>query len=678
MDYSNDKARTDPANVDDDDNYNDDDDVDGDDDDNEDEDDDDDDDEHQGDDNDNNDIRHHIIQTILGPVCNKCNTKIVLRDNHLFTASRNTLRKHLTTNKCYQGNISNIRLRALVRSLRISIIRVYETMYRNPTIAKILVHAAFPSLTTTPHIKSPYCHKCGLFGSCYVVKRHLSSSSSKCSLDDYRNEGTIVTNHHSFSVPTEILSQIADATFRLPFCTDTIPPNNVVCASSSHSQTLSQETVSTITSPSASTSTQATSYLPSQQDLKLLCSSNSPFSDTTLSHSFALSELQDTFADESEAAAATSYLTSYVYLISQDSPGGLKRALMEYATMSKSPNTPLEFNFKLFLEAGKQWINSKSANMDVYKVPVQLRNQIYLAGNSTAAAEEDYQRGCTFVWTNDLPSLASAFVSVATFAFAFKCHLLPPYLKAVQDLFSMITTENATDMSMDELEELAATKIVNSSIISGFLSDILIETPSVPNGPVFLYHYLASITIKTTSGSILRLRNANEISKNANALLRLVRHAWCSLYMTKSQLFLYHNKTHEDLTTWAQTTFAKVQCSSAIAHICRTIRTAREVDNKTYHSVYKAFNDSTGDIIVDGHEISKSTWSIAIPTACQEWDKALFSLFPDHSPSSSLPLHYIFQTQHHIILAENDSWIYLTDSSNAPVPLSQFKPSFPR
>ena len=63
--YSNDKARTDPANVDDDDNYNDDDDVDGDDDDNEDEDDDDDDDEHQGDDNDNNDIRHHIIQTIL-------------------------------------------------------------------------------------------------------------------------------------------------------------------------------------------------------------------------------------------------------------------------------------------------------------------------------------------------------------------------------------------------------------------------------------------------------------------------------------------------------------------------------------------------------------------------------------------------------------------------------------
>jgi hypothetical protein len=60
------------------------------------------------DNNNSNNIHHHIIQTILGPVCTKCYTKIVLRDNLLFTASRNTIRKHLTTNKCYQGNISNI------------------------------------------------------------------------------------------------------------------------------------------------------------------------------------------------------------------------------------------------------------------------------------------------------------------------------------------------------------------------------------------------------------------------------------------------------------------------------------------------------------------------------------------------------------------------------------------
>ena len=346
--------------------------------------------------------------------------------------------------------------------------------------------------------------------------------------------------------------------------------------------------------------------------------------------------------------------------------------------MSKRPQTHLDSNFQLFLEAGKLWIDSQSANMDVRMVPVHLRNQIYLVGNSSIAAEEDYQKGCTFVWTNNLPSLGAAFVSLATFAFAFKCQSLLPYLKAVQDLFHMITSDNRTDMSTDELEELAATKIVNTSIISGFLSDILIETPSIPNGPVFLYHYLASITIKATSGSIIRLRNPNEISKNANSLLRLLRHGWCSLFMTKSKLLSYHQMTHDDLITWGKETIARVQVSSAVGHICRTIRTAREVDTKTYHSVYKAFNDSTGDIIVDGHEISRSTWSVAIPTACQEWDKFLFSLFPDHSPSSSHPLHYIFHPKHHIILAGNDSTIYLGDSSDAaPVPLSEFKPSFP-
>ena len=72
---------------------------------------------------------------------------------------------------------------------------------------------------------------------------------------------------------------------------------------------------------------------------------------------------------KSEARAAISYLTSYVYPISHDSPGGLKRALTEYATMSKSPHTHLDFNFQLFLlEVGKQWIDSQSANMDVRMV----------------------------------------------------------------------------------------------------------------------------------------------------------------------------------------------------------------------------------------------------------------------------------------------------------------------
>jgi len=129
-------------------------------------------------------FHHYIIQTIVGPACTKCNTKIVRRDNYLFTVSRFSLVSHLKENKCFEGNLSSINLRALERSLLTSIVGLYQAMKNNPSLARNLVHHAFPNFGTSSNspVKSSFCNRCGVFGTKFVVQRHLSSSSSKCTV----------------------------------------------------------------------------------------------------------------------------------------------------------------------------------------------------------------------------------------------------------------------------------------------------------------------------------------------------------------------------------------------------------------------------------------------------------------------------------------------------------------
>jgi len=391
-----------------------------------------------------------------------------------------------------------------------------------------------------------------------------------------------------------------------------------------------------------------------------------------------MSELLDVFGDEKQARLAMEYLTSFVYLISQQSPGKLRLTLIDYGKISKSLPTYTDINLKLLLSAGQKWIRSLSANMDVRMVPVHLRNEIYLVGRSFTDADKDLLKGCTFVWSDNIDSIISAFLSLITFAYGAKWPILMPYINRVQDVYNILLEDGSNNIDkLDKLEDHAVTKLVNTTIICGFLTDILLEKPSIPNGPNSIYHYLATAIIKTNSSNIVSLRNANEISKKANSILRLLRHGVCSLYIRQSYLMTHQHKLDADLQEWATSLIHDVQCSPAIGHICRTLRTAREVDRKIPHRVYKAFNESTGDLLVRDNEIAKSIWSVAIPTAIQEWDKSLLSLFPNHRSSSTLPIHWLLNLNNHIVLADDDSHVFIGDSNDTSIPLSAFEPTFP-
>jgi hypothetical protein len=241
----------------------------------------------------------------------------------------------------------------------------------------------------------------------------------------------------------------------------------------------------------------------------------------------------------------------------------------------------------------------------------------------------------------------------------------------------MFAVEDPTCDNEDEFD-LASRKLINTNIIFGLLTEILLEDPLTPNGPNLIYKYLAGSSVKTNHNGDITLRNHNEISKHANALLRLLRHGICSFYVRQSQVMTKKKESHKTFEVWANKLIQDIQVCPSIGHICRTIRTAREVDRKTPSKVQKAFNDRTGELLVAGIQIHKSTWSVAIPSAIGEWDKSLISLFPQHSATSNLPLHWLFDLDNEIVLAGSDSFLSINGSLEHIIPLTEFIPFLPR
>jgi hypothetical protein len=389
--------------------------------------------------------------------------------------------------------------------------------------------------------------------------------------------------------------------------------------------------------------------------------------------SFVQSELLDCFSDEQLANTAHEYLTSFMHLINQHSPGLLKESLIKYATMIKSK--PNDFNFNILLLSGKKWLQSDSANMDVRLVPVHHRSAMYLVGNTFTETDKDLLKGSTFVWSEKIDVILAQFTSLMNFAHAMKWQTMKPYLHQVGHAY-MLTQELDPSEDNERICDLTATKLVNTNLVFGLLTEMLLETPTDPNGPTLIYRYLAGATVKLNHKNEVSLRNHNEISKNANALLRLFRHGVCSMYVRKSSEMSRKNQSHEEFEAWTNNVIKQMQVCHSIGHICRTIRTAREVDRKSPSKVQKAFNEITGELFVAGCHIHKSTWSVAIPTAIAKWDKVLFEFFPNHSDLSSLPLHWIFDLNNDVVLAGHDSFISITDT-NVSIPLREYLPVFP-
>ena len=619
---------------------------------------------------------HYIQQTFLGPICTKCNIKISLLGT-LFTISSKTIIRHWKKNNCFIGDIKNLNAKELEKSLLMSITQLYKTIHNNPTLATKIVRGQFHSNSTR---QSSYCSRCGYVGITRNVRRHIQNDAYNCTLGDANScGGKVLTDKYQFCIPQEVLDTISSGNFELPFDHHT----NTIITLQSSNDTDGHTSVSSLKSSSASIVMDTmfctpSKFIPKDDEIEELCSPDSACENAAAFNSFAMAELLDCFGNEENVAMAREFLTSFILLIDQTFPGSLRTTLYDIGTMMTLSTT--DPNLRMLLNAGKSWLTSDSANMDVRMVPVQHRNAIYLVGNSFTEKDKDLLKGCTFVWTDCVDSIMQQFASLITYAYESQWPPISQYLSKVNQVYQLLLTNDTRDKSIDELEADTANKIVNSTIICGLLLELLMEHPTQPNGPNCIYHYLAGVcVIASAQSNKLSLCSANGISRSTNACLRLLRHGVCSFYVRKSVQMTQQMKSDANFQVWVNDLLRDMQVSSSVGHICRTIRTAREVDRKLPSSVYKAFNDTTGDLVVDGNEIFKSSWSVAIPTACQEWDRHLVSLFPDHASSSSpLPLSLIFNLNNHIVLAEEDSFIHIDKNSpDSSIPLSEFHPSFP-
>jgi hypothetical protein len=624
---------------------------------------------------DNYTFHHHIQQTFLGPICTACGHKVA-NGNILFDISRNSIKNHRTTNKCFSGDLALFKPKELEKALRTAMIHLHNSMRDNLSLASRMVENKYNFVQSVKNF--PYCAQCGFVGTklCHV-RRHAKSQSTVCSESDVRPaDGTIRTNEYGFLIPSVVLDKIGRGLFVLPTkrCIQSNVPtqfNTPIILPSPHAMT---ETNSCNRNTPATTSQgYPLQFLPTDEDITKAVSNNSPYKDAVSLNSFALAELLDTFNTKEMADSAYEYLTSYILLIDQTYPGLLKKTLTEYTIMMK-PNL-VNSTLNILLLSGKLWLQSNAANMDVRMVPVHHRNGIYLIGNTYTDNDKDLLKGNTFVWSDNVDTIIDQYSALISFAHETKWPKMTQFLQKVQHVY-LIALEDPTNDGEDQYS-LASTKLVNTNIIFGLLTEMLLEQPSLPNGPNLIYRYLAGSTIRRSHSGTIIIRNHNEISKNANALLRLLRHGVCSNYIRQSQLMTQRNESHKTFEVWANSLIQQMQVCPAVGHICRSIRTAREVDRKTPSHVQKAFNDKTGELLVAGCQIHKSTWSTAIPTAISEWDKHLTSLFPAHSPSSNLPLHWLFDLDNDIIIADDDSYVSIDGDLDQSIPLSEFKPLIP-
>ena len=179
--------------------------------------------------------------------------------------------------------------------------------------------------------------------------------------------------------------------------------------------------------------------------------------------------------------------------------------------------------------------------------------------------------------------------------------------------------------------------------------------------------YIAIQTVKVDIRNRIRLRNPNNISKRGNALLRLLRHAVCSMVVRT----VAKGWSTPQFQKWTDKLMYDVQTCLSTDAICRSIRSAREIEKKTHKTVQKAFNARNGSVFVDGIEIAKMVWSQAIPSALNNWDVQLRSLYV----CQDLITH-LFDVRNKFILAGTHSKI-VVDKGNGimnDIYISEFIP----
>lgn len=279
---------------------------------------------------------------------------------------------------------------------------------------------------------------------------------------------------------------------------------------------------------------------------------------------------------------------------------------------------------KALLRAGDLWFTTQSANIDVREISTHMRADLFKVGSNASDDDADLIWGKTFV-----PTFEHEYVRREVkhlLMFLYRGHHVEEDLTTA--LSTIVDNIPYDDVHADQWTDNVAVRILVTDLIPAVILNALLEEPKVSNGPTIFHDYIAARSFNWSSGDTLNLNSMNHISKSANALLRVVRHAACTHF---NFLSAEYQTDHRRWTKEATEMIQRIQSAKAMGHICLRIRTARDAQGKESSSRKKRVDIATGDIYVDGSTIHYEQWCQAIPKAIALVKDSLALLFQNSS-----------------------------------------------
>ena len=563
----------------------------------------------------NNQRRHYIVQTIVGPVCTSCETR-VSNNKTLFTCCANTIQSHWKNNQCSNGNSSARRTeRELLERLR----ELHQRSIGNKDVA--FQHFRDGDEGVKRSFRH-HCSHCGLVDKESRLKRY----HKKC--PGHAIKAYVLSNKYNQQVPESFLNDIIDNKSPLRRlmknviinAPPTIPPPPTPIIPSPPS------TPPTITPPraTATATNYTTSEPPSAKKIKV--------TDTQLNRAIQpnmmfnphgrwqqITEQMETLGDPN----ATKHTWFFQHICLGN--GTLMDKLIvnaKYQQLNYHPEKD-DIKLKALLHAAKLWFQSQTANIDVREIDTHLRAALYNVGSRADIKDLDIW-GNTFVPTNDLEHVLKEVKYIIQFLYR-GGHIEEHLIHVLEEIEQASPYDDSNpDRRIDDF----ARRILVTNLIPAIVVNSVLEEPNDANGHIPIYDYIAARSTKLIGDDDIKLRNPNDISRSANAMLRVIRHAICTYLHNHSK-----EVKHDGNEKWrndAKEIITHVQQAPAIGHICLRLVMSKYEQQKTPQTLNKAVDISSGDVFVAGAYFSYERWSRAIQHAINLVEESLKLIFQNH------------------------------------------------
>ena len=562
----------------------------------------------------NQQSNHHICQTLFGPVCTSpsCLSRVSQNKTN-FTCTTNTISTHWRKNNCSTGNPSPSRVeRQLVERLR----HLHSECIGNKELAFEHFKDGDDGVKRTLR---HHCSHCGLVDKPNKLKKqHCAPPYGKGKCPGHPVKAHVLSNKYNQQVPEAFIHEIIAGNSPLlrlrPKWIITSLPN--AASPLQIQQPAAVATASPVAiSPYPSTATPrttATASEPTPKRIKVTPAQLERATEQQLRPSPTHRQLQiNQDIDSLNIPDAADHQWFLQHLCLDDSRN-LKDTLVHNikllrTTYSSEDDDP---HMKALLRATDLWFKSQSANVDVRNISTHKRAALYKIGIRAEAEEEDLIWGKSFVPTHNDEELRKELKYLNQFLYRGQ-HINKDLLEALSTIVGSVTYDNNHP---DQWLQNIAERILLTDILPAIIINAVLEEPKEANGPTILHDFIAARSFTLRAGDNLDVNSPNSISRSANALLRVVRHAVCTHLNNLSEV---HKVDHHHWEKEADELIRQVQTAPSIGHICLRISTAKYEQWKKPTVFNKCTDINTGDIYIAGTTIPHQRWSRTIPHAME-------------------------------------------------------------